>query len=346
MIEQFIDWYLGSDSFIHERLSNAINYAEYSLIFGALGVIAVLIEVVRNAVKHKQFTISNQFIVGVLLLFIFGASLKPLLDFVAYSSKQLDLATNLSEKEKAAMKWTSLYKKKAALSSEVDTLLAQNDGAMSIEIAQLKVNQWITEQRMAQSLDDLTGMNIHLSGATASVSGLGLDSVLDEILGAVRSLLKIYYISMMNVIYMIIPLSYVFSIFKPSHFLKPLGIFVLYAFVLTIINGIEYVMYLLFLSSSVDNAGIVSNMGSLFLGTGCLLWQILSCFIYLRAMWVTRLVIPISGEDTLGPMVGQAFVGATFLAMKALKLPVPQEAKAAVGAAPNQSQGPVDVTTK
>lgn len=340
MFEDFFEWYSGSDSIISNTISNSLNYVEYSVVMGILAIVAILFEIIRNAVKESTLTLSNQFLVGTLLLFIFASGLKPAMDFIAWGSKQIDEATRINEQQKSMMLSVAQYRKGAELSTEIDSLLNQNGGQWTAGLAYKQLQVWTLDMKMAANLMDATPS---LPGNGIGLGfGLSLERVVQQAISGIRALLKVYYIAMMNILYVIIPIAFVFSVFKPTHFLKPLGLFLLYGLVLSVINFIEWVIFALFIEQTVNT----NNLGSMIFSTGAVLFDLLAVFLYLRAMYVTRLMVPIPEEDVIGPMVGQAFAAATFFAMKSMKMPIPKNLQSAAKGNDSGTQGPVDITTK
>ena len=335
MLEEFIQWYSNSDFIIHQTLRDELGYVEYTVVFGLLGVIAILFQSIKSAVKDQKFGVSNSYLVGIILLFMLGTALKPTMDGIAWLTKKTDEVTNLSEADKTAIITVKLYRKKAELSNNLDSLLQQNNGEWTAGLAYKQLQIWTTEFKMASSLIGASNIGVMPSW------GFSIERTLEQLIGGIRGLLKIYYIAMMNLLYLVIPLAYVFSVFKPSHFLKPLGLFVLYGFVLTIINFVEWVIFVLFLEQTIDT----NSLGSMIFSTGAVLYDLLSILLYLKAMWLTRLIFPIPEEDVIGPMAGQALALTTYAVMSRLKIPGAVKPKPQSGGS-GKTQGPVEVTTK
>lgn len=332
MIENFLDWYVDSEFVINPALQEAVTYAEYEIVMASLALLAILFEVIKNAVKKQDF-ISNEWLVGVILLWIVGGSMKPLLDGIAWGTKQLDTLTRLEDKDKTTMIRLAITKKRIELSNDIDSLVKET-GGWNLQVAKKQVQLWQNDFKLASSL----------SGARPEfvanpLGGLGL-SLLEDVIGMFRVLLKMYYIAMMNIMYLIVPVAYVFSIFKPPHFLKALGTFTMYGLVLTIINFVQWVVFTIFIGETISTDSMVDMV----LSPGAILFDLLGIFLYLKAFYLARLAFPIPSEDTIGPMVGQALGIATYGVMSKLGMAGAGALKSKLDAKKDGSQGPVSIT--
>ncbi len=333
MIEQFLNWYTKSDFIINPQIANSLNYVEYEGMVAILGVLAILFNAIKNAVKNQSFGVSNEWLVSAIILIFVGGSIKPLMDGIAWVSKKSDQATLLTDKDKQTMVLLATIKKKVELSNEIDSLV--NHGEWNLQLAKKQVQVWVNDFKLASSL---TGSS---AGRAANPIGYVVTNTLEEIIGGFRALLKMYYIAMMNILYLIIPVSYVMSIFKPSHFLKPLGLYLLYGAVLTVINFIQWVIFTIFIGKTIGTDSLVDMV----LSPGAMLFDLLSILLYLRAMYFARLIFPIPAEDTMGPMAGQALGMATYMVMSKMSMGGAGALKSKLdNNKGGQAQGPVSIT--
>lgn len=332
MIEEFLNWFLSSDTIINPVVNRAVSYQNYFFAIGALGVIAIIIEGIKNAVKNQVFTVSNSFMVSTVLLLMFGMSMKPLTDGIAYLAKQTDHATDLNEDQKQAM--TNMYRAMKIIELGKDyERLEEAGGADILSKAKIKIRMWTEQAKLQKSISE---------PAVSKLFGFDASGLVEKAVGSFRPLLKLYYAIMMNLYYIIIPIAFIFSIFKPGHFLKSLSKYTLYGCTFFVINAMEWIYFQFFLDRTITNGGIIS---SLVIDGAAVLISVLMVFVYFRAMAVARDMFPLSGEDTFGPMVGQALAAGTFLLMSktGMKGAPPKPTPPSGGG--GNSGGAVDITT-
>ena len=333
MIEEFLNWFLSSDTVINPVIRDMVDYKNYFFAIGGLGAVAVLIESLKNAVKNQVFSVSNAFMVSTFLLLTFGMSMKPLTDFIAYLAKQTDMNTDLSEDEKLAM--ANMYRAMKIIELGKDyERLEEAGGGDVLAKAKIKIRMWTEQAKLQNSMQ---------SPGVAKLFGFDASGLFEKAIGSFRPLLKLYFALMMNLYYIIIPIAFIFSIFKPGHFLKPLAKFTLYGCTFFIINLMEWVYFQFFLDRTITNGGIMS---SLVIDAGAVLIGVVMVFVYIRAMEVARDMFPLSGQDAFGPMVGQALAATTFLLMSKTGMKgAPQKPTPPSGGGSGRAGGAVDITT-
>jgi hypothetical protein len=296
-----------------------------------MGAVAIIIESLKSMGKYGKFYISNQWIVQTVLLIMFGIAMKPLTDGIAEIAKKVDVSTDLTEKEKENI--TMIYRglKIQELSSDVERL--EEEGASAWQVGKKKLELWTQEAQLGLQIRKPT---------ESSLFGFSLSNLLEKLIGSFRPLMKLYFLIMANLYYLVICIAYFFSIFKGGHFLKPLAKYTLFCSCFFVINLMEYIYFNFFISNTISNA----SLGSAIFDPATVLISFLMIFVYVRAMEVARDMFPLSGQDAFGPMVGQTLAATSLLLMSKAGIKQSTPPKPINSGGNSNASAPADITSR
>lgn len=336
MIEKFIEWYTDGDSLINPYIGDFLTDIEYMAVFGVLGVIAVIFKFGAGAVNEK-WGITNEYIASIVILILVAGILRFTLDGYAYVIKQVEKTTRITLEQQAKMNDYMVNRYTNDLEIQYDSI--RNDPSAS---AASRAYAWARKSYLQyNAASKLSSNNTSTASSPFDFTKIFPD-ILKEISSMIRAGLKMFYVGMMNIYYLVIPIALVFAVFKPAHLLQSVGKFLMYGMVLIIINFIEWIMYTMFFASSVGSDSLIDISF-----IGATLYDALAIFMYLKAFAITRDIIPSNVQEQMGGVVAQTagmatVYGAQLMAGKGFKA-AGAAAKAAGG--PNSSGGPIESVT-
>ncbi|MEQ6169111.1 hypothetical protein AAOE16_18070 [Ekhidna sp. MALMAid0563] len=335
MIEKFIEWYTEGNTLINPYIGDFLSDIEYLGVFAALGIFAVLFRFAAGAVNEK-LGVTNEYVASIILLFLVAGILRFTLDGYAYVIKQVEKSTRITLKQQNEMNDYMVNRYTNDLEMQYDSI--QNDASAS---AASRAYAWARKSYLQyNAASKLSSNSSNMASSPFDFTQI-MPNILREIASMIRAGLKMFYVGMMNIYYLIIPIALVFSVFKPAHVLQSIGKYAMYGMVIIVINFIEWIMYTMFYASSVNGNTLIDISF-----IGATLYDALAIFLYLKAFSITRDIIPNNTQEQMGGVIAQSAMmattfGAQMFAGKGMKA-AGAAAKAAGG---SNAGGPIESVT-